>query len=61
MSNLKDTNSNQSVTSAPLLDVGRGNAPLKAEIMELISEIYDSGWFVGGPHVKQLELSLIHI
>ena len=58
MSNLKDTNSNQSVTSAPLLDVGRGNAPLKAEIMELISEIYDSGWFVGGPHVKQLEASV---
>ena len=58
MSNLKDANSNQSVTSAPLLDVGRGNAPLKAEIMELISEIYDSGWFVGGPHVKQLEASV---
>lgn len=43
------------VTSTPLLDVGRGNAPLKAEIMELISGIYDSGWFVGGPHVKSLE------
>ena len=46
------------VDSAPLLDVGRGNAPLKAEIMELFSDIYDSGWFIGGPHVKQLEESV---
>jgi dTDP-4-amino-4,6-dideoxygalactose transaminase len=58
MSDFEETNASQSVTSAPLLDVGRGNAPLKAEIMELISEIYDSGWFVGGPHVKQLEESV---
>ena len=58
MSDTNNTNSNQPVTSAPLLDVGRGNAPLKAEIMELISEIYDSGWFVGGPHVAQLEASV---
>ena len=27
-----------SVESVPLLDVGRGNAPLKAEIMELFSD-----------------------
>lgn len=46
------------VTSAALLDVGRGNAPIKAEIMELISEIYDSGWFIGGPHVAALEKSV---
>ena len=43
------------VTSAPLLDVGRGNRPLKEEIMEAFSDIIDSGWFIGGPHVKQLE------
>jgi len=58
MSDLNETSTQQSVTSAPLLDVGRGNAPLKSEIMELISDIYDSGWFVGGPHVKQLEESV---
>lgn len=58
MSDLNDTNTHQPATSAPLLDVGRGNAPLKAEIMEAISEIYDSGWFVGGPHVAQLEASV---
>ncbi|MFT7633086.1 MAG: dTDP-4-amino-4,6-dideoxygalactose transaminase, partial [Mariniblastus sp.] len=43
------------VTSTPLLDVGRGNQPLKAEIMDAVSEIIDSGWFIGGPHVKALE------
>ena len=49
------------VDSAPLLDVGRGNAPLKAEIMELFSDIYDSGWFIGGPQVKQLEESVAKV
>lgn len=49
-----DTHS-EPVTSAPLLDVGRGNQPLKEEIMASISDIIDSGWFIGGPHVKQLE------
>jgi dTDP-4-amino-4,6-dideoxygalactose transaminase len=39
----------------PLLDVGRGNQPLKAEIMEAFSEIYDSGRFIGGPYCEQLE------
>ena len=61
MSDFKDTsavNSSQPVTSAPLLDVGRGNAPIKAEIMELISEIYDSGWFIGGPQVAALEAAV---
>ncbi len=58
MSNSNDSKEFGTINSAPLLDVGRGNAPLKAEIMELFSEIYDSGWFVGGPQVKQLEQSV---
>lgn len=49
------------VTAAPLLDVGRGNAPLKAEIMEAVSDIIDSGWFIGGPHVKALEQSVAEV
>lgn len=57
-SDSSDFGSVKEVTNTPLLDVGRGNAPLKAEIMELFSEIYDSGWFIGGPHVKQLEESV---
>ena len=58
---MSDNNANPTnppLSSAPLLDVGRGNAPLKSEIMELLSDIYDSGWFIGGPHVKQLEASV---
>ena len=55
------SNNSDSVNSAPLLDVGRGNAPLKAEIMELFSDIYDSGWFIGGPHVKQLEETIAEV
>lgn len=57
-SDSSDFGSVKEVTNTPLLDVGRGNAPLKAEIMELFSEIYDSGWFIGGPLVKQLEESV---
>ena len=48
----------QTATSAPLLDVGRGNSPLKAEIMESISQIVDSGRFIGGPFVEFLEQSV---
>ena len=47
--------------SAPLLDVGRGNEPLKSEIMEAISEIIDCGRFIGGPYVAQLETAVAKI
>lgn len=49
------------VNSAPLLDVGRGNEPLKAEIMEAVSEIIDSGRFIGGPYVQSLEDSVAEV
>ena len=49
------------VTSVPLLDVARGNQPLKAEIMEAFSDIFDSGWFIGGPHVEALESSVAEV
>ena len=45
----------QSVDSVPLLDVCRGNQPLKQEILETVSEIFDSGRFIGGPHCQSLE------
>lgn len=48
-------------TSAPLLDVGRGNSPLKAEIMESVSQIIDSGRFIGGPYVESLQQSVAEI
>lgn len=49
------------VTKVPLLDVGRGNQPLKAEIMESISQIIDSGRFIGGPFVQFLEESVAEV
>ena len=52
---------NTQTTSTPLLDVGRGNTPLKSEIMEAISEIIDCGRFIGGPYVAQLESAVAKV
>ncbi len=52
-----NVNSNQ-ITSVPLLDVGRGNDPLKQEFQEVFSEILESGRFIGGPHCQALEQSV---
>ena len=43
------------INSVPLLDVSRGNGPLKEEILSTIAEIVESGRFVGGPHCQSLE------
>ncbi len=39
----------------PLLDLGRQHADLKDEILDALAKVVDSGWFVLGPDVKQLE------
>lgn len=44
--------------SVPLLDVGRGNAPLRDEILAAVTNVIDSGRFLFGPDVQQLEKSL---
>ena len=49
------------ITSVPLLDVGRGNSELKSEIMDSLSEIIDSGRFIGGAHCKALEESVADV
>ena len=49
------TTGQETCNSAPLLDVGRGNNPLKPDFMEAISDIIDSGRFIGGQYVQQLE------
>ncbi len=49
------------VNSVPLLDVGRDHRQLKAEMMEAIAEIIDSGQFIGGPHCKNLERRVAEI
>ena len=39
----------------PLLDLHRENGPLRAEILAAIADVFDSGQFVLGPPVRQLE------
>ncbi|QDV69944.1 Aminotransferase [Rosistilla carotiformis] len=41
--------------NVPLLDVGRGNAPLRQEMLAAIGEVIDSGRFLYGPDVSALE------
>jgi len=43
------------VSSVPMLDVGRGNWPLKQEFMAAIERVIDSGRFLHGPEVGELE------
>lgn len=44
-----------SSNSVPLLDVGRGNRPLRDEFLAAMTQVLDSGRFLHGPEVKQLE------
>lgn len=44
-----------SVTAVPLLDVGRGNSPHREEFLEAIGRVIDSGRFLHGPDVDELE------
>ncbi|MHB8971820.1 MAG: DegT/DnrJ/EryC1/StrS family aminotransferase [Pirellulaceae bacterium] len=41
--------------SVPLLDVVGGNAPLRAEILEALARVVDSGRFLHGPDCRALE------
>ncbi len=43
------------IRTVPLLDVPRGNAPLRDEIIAAITNVVDSGRFLFGPDVQQLE------
>lgn len=45
----------------PLLDVGRGNRPLREEFLAAIAQVVDSGRFLHGPEVKQLEEQVAEI
>ncbi len=42
----------------PLLDLARQHVPLKQEFMAALERVCDSGWFVLGPDVKQLEANV---
>ena len=45
-------------TSVPLLDVNRDHAPLRDEILAALANVVDSGRFLFGPEVQQLEQSI---
>ncbi|MCH5375708.1 MAG: DegT/DnrJ/EryC1/StrS family aminotransferase, partial [Planctomycetes bacterium] len=48
-------------TSVPLLDISRGNAPLRDEFLNAIAQVLDSGRFLYGPDVQQLEQAVAAI
>ncbi len=54
---MKNTNPSDggSRIRVPLLDVVNGNRPLRDEILEAITQVVDSGWFLHGPDCRQLE------
>jgi dTDP-4-amino-4,6-dideoxygalactose transaminase len=45
----------------PLLDVTRGNDPLRAEILQALADVYDSGRFLHGPQVTELEQAVANM
>ena len=49
---------NGSIQSVPLLDLGRQHAELKDEILAALGRVYDSGAFILGPEVTELEKRL---
>jgi dTDP-4-amino-4,6-dideoxygalactose transaminase len=49
------------VKSVPLLDVNRGTAPLRDEILAALTRVVDSGRFLFGPDVGQLEASVAEL
>lgn len=54
----KTADQQSAVTPVPLLDVSRGNSPLREEILAAIARVCDSGGFVFGPDCQQLEESV---
>jgi dTDP-4-amino-4,6-dideoxygalactose transaminase len=45
----------------PLLDVGRGNHPLREEFLAAMAQVIDSGRFLHGPEVTALENSVAQL
>lgn len=53
--------STASAAPVPLLDVNRQNQPLRDEILAAITEVVDSGAFLKGPAVRQLEAEVAQL
>lgn len=49
------------VASVPLLDVNRGTTELRPQLLAAVSAVIDSGKFLHGPEVAQLEKSIAKI
>lgn len=47
--------------SVPLLDVGRGNQPLKSELLAAIGRVIDSGRFLHGSEVAEFERAVAEL
>ncbi len=59
---MNTTHTNYSATrSIPMLDVNRGNAELRESILEAVTNVIDSGRFLHGPEVGQLECEVAGI
>jgi dTDP-4-amino-4,6-dideoxygalactose transaminase len=51
----------QNVPSVPLLDVNRGNHALRDELVAALTDVVDSGKFLHGPQVAELETQLARL
>lgn len=47
--------------SVPLLDINRQNAPLRDEVLAAITEVVDTGAFLKGPAVRNLEADVARL
>jgi dTDP-4-amino-4,6-dideoxygalactose transaminase len=58
MQSSDSNNGSVPVASVPLLDIGRQNDPLREEIRAAIDRVCDSGKFILGPDVEELEKNI---
>lgn len=49
------------IAGVPLLDVARGNSPLREEFIEALTSVVDSGRFLFGPDVTELEQEIAQL
>ncbi len=55
------SSSSETHKPVPLLDVNRGNSEVRAEVLEAIAKVVDSGRFLHGPEVGELECEVAGI
>ncbi|MCR9295559.1 MAG: DegT/DnrJ/EryC1/StrS family aminotransferase [bacterium] len=49
------------IPNVPLLDVSRSNQEIREEVLQALAEVYDSGRFLFGPAVQELEAEVARI